>query len=118
MLKITSKHLDVTAPIRKRIESRFAKLAQFDVQLINPHIIITQEKTLFKIEASVKIPQGELFAQSKHEDLYAGINEMGKKLQKQLDKITHKPESQRKIDKLIENFSTSNDEVIIEEDIA
>ena len=61
MLKITSKQLEVTALIRERIEGRLEKLSRHDIQLINPHIIITQEKQLFKIEASVGLPSGELF---------------------------------------------------------
>ena len=85
MLKITSKHLEVTAPIRERVESRFAKLERYDIQLINPHVIIIEEKPLFKIEATVKVPQGELFAQAKHENLYNAINAMGQKLEKQLN---------------------------------
>ncbi|ABM24115.1 MULTISPECIES: ribosome hibernation-promoting factor, HPF/YfiA family [Shewanella] len=95
MLKITSKQLEVTAPIRERIESRFEKLSRHDVQLINPHVIITEEKPGFKIEASVGIPNGELFAQAKHENLYAAITAMGQKLEKQLNRLTHKPEAQR-----------------------
>ncbi|QYJ79754.1 ribosome hibernation-promoting factor, HPF/YfiA family [Shewanella acanthi] len=95
MLKITSKQLEVTAPIRERIESRFEKLSRHDVQLINPHIIITEEKPGFKIEASVGIPNGELFAQAKHDNLYAAITAMGQKLEKQLNRQTHKSETQR-----------------------
>ncbi|MGL5358381.1 MAG: ribosome hibernation-promoting factor, HPF/YfiA family [Shewanella sp.] len=95
MLKITSKQLEVTAPIRERIESRFEKLSRHDVQLLNPHVIITEEKPGFKIEASVGIPNGELFAQAKHDNLYAAITAMGQKLEKQLNRLTHKPEAQR-----------------------
>ncbi|MCU7994984.1 ribosome-associated translation inhibitor RaiA [Shewanella glacialipiscicola] len=95
MLKITSKQLEVTAPIRERIESRFEKLSRHDVQMINPHVTITEEKPGFKIEASVGIPNGELFAQAKHENLYTAINAMGQKLEKQLNRITHKPEALR-----------------------
>ncbi|QSX30840.1 MULTISPECIES: ribosome hibernation-promoting factor, HPF/YfiA family [Shewanella] len=95
MIKITSKQLEVTAPILARIESRFEKLTRHDVSLINPHVIISQEKTFFKIEASVGIPSGELFAQAKHENLYAAITAMGQKLEKQLNRLTHKAEGQR-----------------------
>ncbi|WP_394129733.1 ribosome hibernation-promoting factor, HPF/YfiA family [Shewanella maritima] len=95
MLKITSKQLEVTAPIRERIEGRLEKLSRHDIQLINPHVIITQEKQQFKIEASVGIPSGELFAQAKNENLYAAITAMGQKLEKQLNRLTHKPHSQR-----------------------
>lgn len=118
MLKITSKQLEVTNPIRERIESRLAKLKRFDVQLINPHIIISQEKPLFKIEANVKVPQGELFAQAKNEDLYSAINEMGKKLQKQLDKLAHKPESDRYDKYQIEPELLSDDEKYAQESVA
>lgn len=95
MIKITSKQFEVTASIRERVESRLKKLSRHDVQLINPHVIISQEKKLFKIEASVGVPSNKLFAQAKHEDLYAAITAMGQKLEKQLNRLTHKPEAQR-----------------------
>ncbi|UJF23068.1 ribosome hibernation-promoting factor, HPF/YfiA family [Shewanella sp. OMA3-2] len=95
MLKITSKQLEVTAPILERIEGQFDKLSRHDVHLINPHVIITQEKQLFKIEASIGLPSGELFAQAKNDNLYAAITAMGKKLEKQLNRLTHKPQAQR-----------------------
>lgn len=95
MTMITSKNLEVTPLIRERIQARLEKLSRHDVQLINPHVIIVQEKQLFKIETSVGIPNHQLFAQAKHEDLYSAINAMGQKLEKQLNRLTHKPESQR-----------------------
>ncbi|WP_153914089.1 ribosome hibernation-promoting factor, HPF/YfiA family [Shewanella sp. TC10] len=97
MLKITSKQLEVTAPILERIEGQFEKLTRHDIQLINPHVIITQEKQNFKIESSVGLPSGELFAQAKNENLYAAITAMGKKLEKQLNRLTHKPLAQRHV---------------------
>lgn len=95
MTKITSKSLEVTPLIRERVQARLNKLARHDIQLINPHVIITQEKLLFKIEATVGIPNHTLFAQAKHEDFYSAINAMGQKLEKQLNRLTHKPEAQR-----------------------
>ncbi|MCC4831193.1 ribosome-associated translation inhibitor RaiA [Shewanella sp. 1_MG-2023] len=106
MLKITSKQLEVTAPILERIEGQFEKLTRHDIQLINPHVIITQEKQSFKIESSVGLPSGELFAQAKNENLYAAITAMGKKLEKQLNRLTHKPQSQRHVSPTAE---TNND---------
>ncbi|MCL1056952.1 ribosome-associated translation inhibitor RaiA [Shewanella gelidimarina] len=116
MIKITSKHFEVTESIRERIEARLEKLARHDVQLINPHVIIIQEKQGFKIEATVGIPNAKLFAQAKHEDLYAAITAMGQKLEKQLNRLTHKPESQRHAtlkredDAIDDGFDYSNEE--------
>ncbi|RTR39059.1 ribosome-associated translation inhibitor RaiA [Shewanella canadensis] len=119
MTKITSKHLEVTALIRERIEARLEKLSRHDVQLINPHVIITQEKQLFKIEASVGIPNSTLFAQAKNEDLYSAINAMGQKLEKQLNKLTHKPEAQRNASlKRQEEAPEKDSELDLEEEYA
>lgn len=95
MLKITSKQLEVTDLIRERIQNRLEKLTRHDIPLINPHIIITQEKQSFKIETTVGLPSGELFAQAKSPNLYSAITAMGQKLEKQLNRLTHKPEAQR-----------------------
>lgn len=94
-IEITSKHTEVTAAMRDRIESRFEKLERYTVDFIKSHVIITQEPQGFKIEANISIPHNKLFAQAQDDDLYTAINQMGQKLQRQLNKITHKDDSHR-----------------------
>jgi len=94
-IEITSKSISVTGPIRERIESRFAKLERLQVPLINPHVIITKEPKGVKVEATAGVPQNTLFAQAEHEDLYAAINLLGQKLERQLNKHQRKPLAQR-----------------------
>ncbi|TOM42254.1 ribosomal subunit interface protein, partial [Vibrio parahaemolyticus] len=43
----------------------------------------------------IKVPKGQLVASATHEDLYAAINEVEQKLERQLNKLTHKPEARR-----------------------
>ncbi|PJG57581.1 ribosome hibernation-promoting factor, HPF/YfiA family [Aeromonas cavernicola] len=94
-IEITSKIIDITPTIRERIESRFDKLERLQVPLITPHVIVSKEKLTFMIEASVSIPNGKLFAQAEHEDMYAAINELGQKLERQLNRYTAKPLARR-----------------------
>ncbi|MGL4717156.1 MAG: ribosome hibernation-promoting factor, HPF/YfiA family [Aeromonas sp.] len=94
-IEITSKIIDITPAIRERIESRFEKLERLQVPLITPHVVVTKERLMFIIEASAGIPSGKLFAQAEHEDLYAAINELGQKLERQLNRHTEKPISRR-----------------------
>ncbi|GLS82534.1 ribosome hibernation-promoting factor, HPF/YfiA family [Paraferrimonas haliotis] len=96
MINITSKQFNVTDSIRERLNSRFEKLAKHEVPLNTPHVIITQERQQFKIEATVNIANGKLFAQAKAEDLYVAITALGQKLERQLNKQTHKAESSRR----------------------
>lgn len=96
-IEITAKQLEITAPMRARVESRFDKLSRFDVSLIKPHVIINKEPQGFKIEASVTVPNGQLFAEAQHEDLYAAINQLGQKLERQLNRFVKKPTAHRNI---------------------
>lgn len=41
------------------------------------------------------MPKGQLVASSIHDDLYVAINEVEQKLERQLNKLRHKPEARR-----------------------
>lgn len=94
--EITSKEIKVTAPMREKLAKKFSRLERFNIPMINPHVIITKDKNnVKKIEASIHLPNGQLFAVSEGEDLYAAITTLGQKLERQLNKYTDKPSSHR-----------------------
>lgn len=95
-VEITGKNLEITNAIRDRIASRFEKLEKWQLNMVNPHAVISEEPNKkFKVEASVSIPGNTLVASAEHDDLYAAINEVGQKLEKQINKHAHKAESRR-----------------------
>ncbi|MBP6791012.1 MAG: ribosome-associated translation inhibitor RaiA, partial [Aeromonas sp.] len=65
------------------------------VPLITPHVIISKERLMYIVEATIGIPNGKLFAQAEHEDLYAAITDLGQKLERQLNRHTEKPIARR-----------------------
>lgn len=95
IIDIASKAVDITPTIRERIESRFAKLGRMQVPLITPQVIICKEGLSFTIEAKIGIPNGQLFAQAEHEDLYAAVTLLGQKLERQLHRHSTKPVAHR-----------------------
>ena len=94
-IEMTSKIIDITPAIRERIESRFEKLERLQVPLITPHVIISKERLMYIVEATAGIPNGKLFAQAEHEDLYAAITDLGQKLERQLNRPIEKPLARR-----------------------
>lgn len=94
-IEMTSKIIDITPTIRERIESRFEKLERLQVPLITPHVIISKERLMYIVEATAGIPNGKLFAQAEHEDLYAAITDLGQKLERQLNRHIEKPLARR-----------------------
>ncbi|EYU13578.1 ribosomal subunit interface protein [Photorhabdus luminescens] len=95
IVNITSKQMEITPAIRNHVEKRLSKLNKWQVNLINPHIILSKGPQIFRADATISIPNGMLVAGAKHEDMYIAINELLTKLERQLNKVQHKGEARR-----------------------
>ena len=95
-MNITGKNIEITSAIRAHIESKFKKLEKWQVDIIGCQATFSEEPNKQKkFEAIIKVPKGQLIASATHEDLSAAINEVEQKLERQLNKLTHKPEARR-----------------------
>ncbi len=95
ILNITSKQMEITPAIRQHAEDRLAKLEKWQTHLINPHIVLSKEPKEFVADATINTPNGPLIASAKNEDMYAAINELIARLERQLNKVQHKGEARR-----------------------
>ncbi|QWA09985.1 ribosome-associated translation inhibitor RaiA [Sodalis ligni] len=95
IINITSKQMEITPAIRQHVEERLAKLAKWQTQLINPHIILSKQPQGFVADATLNTPNGPLVASAGNLDMYAAINELITKLERQLNKVQHKGEARR-----------------------
>jgi len=94
-IEITSKQITITDTMRSKVEERFDKLQKLQVSLIKPHFIITKEPKGVKIEGTIGVPNGKVFAHAEHEDLYVAITQLFQKIERQLNKHIHKDEANR-----------------------
>ncbi|EPF5870569.1 ribosome-associated translation inhibitor RaiA [Morganella morganii] len=94
-VNITSKQMEITPAIREHVENRLDKLSKWQVPLINPHIILAKDPQGFVVDATISTPNGNLVASAKHADMYAAINDLLAKLERQLNKAQHKGEARR-----------------------
>ncbi|MCL9781359.1 ribosome-associated translation inhibitor RaiA [Vibrio sp. S4M6] len=93
---ITGKNIDITSAIRAHIENKFKKLEKWQVDIISCQAVFSEEPNKQKkFEAVIKVPKGQLVASSMHEDLYAAINDVEHKLERQMNKLRHKPAARR-----------------------
>ncbi|TCL06658.1 ribosome-associated translation inhibitor RaiA [Sodalis ligni] len=95
IINITSKQMEITPAIRQHVEERLAKLAKWQTQLINPHIILSKQPQGFVADATLNTANGPLVASAGNLDMYAAINELITKLERQLNKVQHKGEARR-----------------------
>ncbi len=87
-LSITGHHIDVTEPLKAYVSDKLDKLDRHSDQITNVHVVLTVEKLEQKAEATVHISGGELFADATTDDMYAAIDALTDKLDRQL--IKHK----------------------------
>ena len=85
---ITGHHLEVTEALKAYIDSRFEKLARHFDNVTDVHVILSVEKLIQKAEATLKLSGAKLFAEDHQEDMYAAIDAMVDKLDRQI--IKHK----------------------------
>lgn len=95
-MNITGKNIEITSAIRSYIESKFKKLEKWQVDITGCQASFSEQPNKQKkFEATVTIPKGQLVASAIHEDLYTAINEVEQKLERQLNKLRHKPDARR-----------------------
>lgn len=87
-INLTGHHVDITDPLREYVDTKFAKLERHFDHITNVHVILNVENKTQKAEATVHLNGREVFADSKHDDMYAAIDGLIDKLDRQV--IKHK----------------------------
>ena len=95
-INVTGRHIHITEALQLHIENKFKKIEKHFANIIDIHVILTVEKIRMEAEATLKINKGNIFANSKKEDMYMAIDELVDKLDKQLKKQKEKKISYRR----------------------
>ena len=94
-INLTGHHVDITEPLKGYVETKFDRLARHFDHVINVHVILSVEKLRQKAEAKLHINGANVFADSVHEDMYAAIDSLIDKLDRQVIKYKEKRSSHR-----------------------
>ncbi len=89
-INISGHHLEVTPALREYIEEKFSRLERHFDRIINVQVILQVEKLKQKIEASLHVAGHEVVANAEHDDMYAAIDLLVDKLDRQLIKYKEK----------------------------
>jgi putative sigma-54 modulation protein len=89
-ISLTGNHVDLTDPLRDYVNTKMERLERhFDI-VQDIHVVLTVEKLRHKAEATLHIAGGNLFADSVQEDMYAAIDALTDKLDRQVKKHKEK----------------------------
>lgn len=91
-LSLTGHHVDITDALRTYVDEKMQKLERHFDHVTNVHVILSVEKLNQKAEATVHISGADVFADSIQEDMYAAIDGLVDKLDRQV--LKHKEKLQ------------------------
>ena len=85
-LTITGHHLEVTPAIRDYITSKLDRAIRHYDHVTSANVIISVEKLVQRAEVTVHVRGRDIFVESQNDDLYAAIDILIDKLDRQLQK--------------------------------
>ena len=89
-VNLTGHHVDLTTPMRDYVNSKIERLERHFDHATDIHVVLSVEKTRHKAEATMNVSGGKLFADSVEEDMYAAIDSLVDKLDRQVKKHKEK----------------------------
>ena len=89
-LDITGHHVDVTEPMRDYVVSKLDKIERHFDLVSDVHCILTVEKLRHKAEATVSVNGARIYADATEDDMYAAIDGLADKLERQVRKHKEK----------------------------
>lgn len=92
-LTISGHHLDVTPALRSYVTSKLDRVIRHFDQVVDVRVLLTMEKQKEKerrqrAECNIRVKGNDMFAESSHFDLYAAVDELVDKLDRQV--VRHK----------------------------
>ena len=97
-LTISGHHLEVTPALRGYVTSKLDRVTRHFDQMVDVKVLLSVENQKEKdkrqrAECTIRVKGNDLFAESAHEDLYAAVDELMDKLDRQVARHKDKVQS-------------------------
>ncbi|WP_323815765.1 ribosome hibernation-promoting factor, HPF/YfiA family [Cellvibrio sp. NN19] len=94
-INISGHHVEVTDSMRDYVTGKLDRLNNHHDRITSTNVIFSVDKLIQKAEATIHVSGKDIFADATHEDLYAAIDALVDKLDRQLIKHKEKMRSHR-----------------------
>lgn len=87
-INITGHHVELTDALEEYVRTKFDKLERHFDNITTAQVILSVDKQHQQAEAELRLAGGQVFATQTHDDMYAAIDGLVDKLDRQI--IKHK----------------------------
>jgi putative sigma-54 modulation protein len=95
-LNVSGHHIDVTPAIRSYVQAKLERIRRHFDHVIDAHVILTVEKLRQKAEVTLHVRGKELHCESTEADLYAAIDLLADKLDRQVLRLKEKRSTEQR----------------------
>jgi putative sigma-54 modulation protein len=89
-LSVSGHHVEVTPALRSYVQSKIGRVTRHFDHVIDAHVILTANKVKQKAEVTLHVRGKDLHCESEEGDLYAAIDLLADKLDRQVLKYKDK----------------------------
>ena len=89
-LQISGHHIEVTPALREYVESKLEPVISHFDRVTGVNVILSVEKLKQRAEVTLHVPGKDMFVEEEGDDLYAAIDAMFDKLDRQVQKYKQK----------------------------
>ena len=89
-IQLTGHHVEITPALRQFVTEKMERLERHFDHVGNVHMVLSVEKLRQKAEATIHLSRGTVFADAEAEDMYAAIDILIDKLDRQVKKQKEK----------------------------
>lgn len=89
-INLTGHHVEITEPMRNYVQSKMSRIERHFDHVTDVNCILTVDKLRHRAEATVNLAGAQLFADAFDENMYAAIDSMIDKLDRQVRKHKEK----------------------------
>lgn len=83
-INLSGHHVDITPAIKSYVEAKLNRLERHNDRITNVAVILSVEKLRQKAESTVRVSGTEVYADAESQDLYAAIDLLADKLDRQI----------------------------------
>ena len=94
-LNVSGHHLEVTPALRSYVQEKIGRVKRHFDHVIDAHVILTADKVNQKAEVTLHVPGKDLHCECEDGDLYAAIDVLADKLDRQVLKYKDKLQTRR-----------------------
>lgn len=99
-LQISGHHLELTPAIREYVSAKLERVTRHFDNVIDVNVILSVEKLKQKAEVTVHLSGKDVYVEAIDEDLYAAVDSLVDKLDRQVQKYKQKLQDHHRGDKI------------------